>query len=186
MRTGRSAQEARPRFRDSRGGAAPDIADDARRTIVVPDREARWWSERLPNAGRANRAGRVSITVRLRVAGRFWVTAGLPRRYRSSASGWRHGDPAPVRPLAEVLAAAVVVERHQQDAVELQARRAVDRCVGAVPVSHAPLLCDGQQFVGKPDVAPCRWQIRPVRADRFSAPQRLIKWCLPIGPPLTE
>jgi hypothetical protein len=53
-------------------------------------------------------------------------------------------------------------------------------------VSYAPLVRDGQHFVGKPDVAPCRWQIRPIRADRFSAPQRLIKRCLPIGPVLTE
>jgi hypothetical protein len=53
-------------------------------------------------------------------------------------------------------------------------------------VNDAPASRHGQDLVAEPDVVPRRWQLRPIRPDRATAPQRLIKWRLSIAAVLTE
>jgi hypothetical protein len=64
-----------------------------RRTIVVPDRKARWWSERLPNAGRGGPVG-VPLLPRAREALKPGVEPVVIALSRQSArSVAQPGDP---------------------------------------------------------------------------------------------
>jgi hypothetical protein len=93
---------------------------------------------------------------------------------------------AAVRPLLELVTAPVLAERDQQNAVELEARRAVEPCVGAVPVSDAPPIRDGQDVESEPDALTSLRQLRPIRPDLVGTPQRLIERSLPVGAIGTE
>ena len=53
-------------------------------------------------------------------------------------------------------------------------------------MSDSPLISDGQDCEREPDVLTGLRELRPVRPDRFSAPQRFIERCLPVGAIVTE
>ena len=53
-------------------------------------------------------------------------------------------------------------------------------------MSDTALIRDGQDFESEPDVLPSLRQLRPIRPDLVSAPQRFIERSLPVGAIVTE